>query len=130
MNPGSPDLAVRADTGVARTAEASSRGTPRALTAFAGFIDAASYLGLDRVFVANMTVLTLTLTRLAAESRIAGGHGSGTGRRVTAITAMLVGALVGAVLVLGVGLTPTLFAGAALLAAVTVVSGVRHGAGE
>jgi uncharacterized membrane protein YoaK (UPF0700 family) len=73
------------------------------------------------------TVLTQTLTRLATESRIAGSRGAGARRRVAAVTAMLIGALIGAVLVLGDGLTPTLFAGAALLATVTVISGVRQG---
>jgi uncharacterized membrane protein YoaK (UPF0700 family) len=49
------------------------------------------------------TVLTMTLTGLAAESSLAGGSGSGTLRRTSAVAAMLVGALVGALL-LKVGL--------------------------
>ncbi|HEX5925189.1 MAG TPA: YoaK family protein [Baekduia sp.] len=44
------------------------------------------------------TVLTMTLTGLAAESPLAGGNGSGTVRRTSAVVAMLVGALVGALL--------------------------------
>jgi uncharacterized membrane protein YoaK (UPF0700 family) len=44
------------------------------------------------------TVLTMTLTGLAAESPLAGGDGSGTARRATAVLAMLVGALTGALL--------------------------------
>jgi uncharacterized membrane protein YoaK (UPF0700 family) len=44
------------------------------------------------------TVLTMTLTGLAAESPVAGGDGSGTIRRTSAVVAMLVGALVGALL--------------------------------
>ena len=47
------------------------------------------------------TVLTLTITGIAADSTIAGGAGS-TGRRVVSVTAMLVGALIGAVFVLHV----------------------------
>jgi uncharacterized membrane protein YoaK (UPF0700 family) len=42
------------------------------------------------------TVLTMTLTGLAADSKLAGGDGKGSVRRVTAVTAMLLGALVGA----------------------------------
>jgi uncharacterized membrane protein YoaK (UPF0700 family) len=44
------------------------------------------------------TVLTLTLTGLAAESRLAGGTGQGTVRRVAAVATMLVGAVSGALL--------------------------------
>lgn len=44
------------------------------------------------------TVLTLTLTGLAAESRLVGGSGKGTVRRVAAVVTMLLGALVGALL--------------------------------
>jgi uncharacterized membrane protein YoaK (UPF0700 family) len=44
------------------------------------------------------TVLTMTLTGLAAELPIAGGSGSGTVRRTSAVLAMLVGALAGALL--------------------------------
>jgi hypothetical protein len=44
------------------------------------------------------TVLTMTLTGLAGDSRLAGGDGSGTVRRTAAVLAMLIGALVGALL--------------------------------
>ncbi len=46
------------------------------------------------------TVLTLTITGIAADSTLAGGTGSKSGRRLTAVAAMLVGALAGAALVL------------------------------
>jgi uncharacterized membrane protein YoaK (UPF0700 family) len=42
------------------------------------------------------TVLTMTLTGLAADSTLAGGDGRGSRRRVLAVAAMLVGALTGA----------------------------------
>ena len=45
------------------------------------------------------TVLTLTMTGLAADSAIAGGQGSRAGRRLMAVAAMLIGAVVGAALV-------------------------------
>jgi uncharacterized membrane protein YoaK (UPF0700 family) len=44
------------------------------------------------------TVLTMTLTGLAAESRLFGGTGKGSVRRTTAVLAMLLGALAGALL--------------------------------
>jgi uncharacterized membrane protein YoaK (UPF0700 family) len=44
------------------------------------------------------TVLTMTITGLAADSRLAGGSGKGTTRRISAVIAMLAGALAGALL--------------------------------
>ena len=46
------------------------------------------------------TVLTLTITGVAADSGLAGGKGSKAGRRLIAVAAMLLGAVVGAALVL------------------------------
>ena len=45
------------------------------------------------------TVLTLTITGIAADSSLAGGSGSKAGRRLTAVATMLVGAFIGAALV-------------------------------
>ena len=45
------------------------------------------------------TVLTLTITGIAADSALAGGSGSKAGRRLTAVVTMLAGALIGALLV-------------------------------
>ena len=50
------------------------------------------------------TVLTLTLTGLAADSTVAGGNNPRIGRRLLATGAMLAGAALGALLVLHVGL--------------------------
>jgi uncharacterized membrane protein YoaK (UPF0700 family) len=62
------------------------------------------------------TVLTMTLTGLAADSTIAGGSGKGTLRRTSAIVAMLVGAIAGASM-LRTGITlPLAFAAALALA--------------
>jgi uncharacterized membrane protein YoaK (UPF0700 family) len=44
------------------------------------------------------TVLTMTLTGLAADSRLFGGTGKGSARRTAAVLAMLIGALAGALL--------------------------------
>jgi uncharacterized membrane protein YoaK (UPF0700 family) len=46
------------------------------------------------------TVLTRTITGIAADARLAGGNGSKSGRRLIAIISMLGGALVGAALIL------------------------------
>jgi uncharacterized membrane protein YoaK (UPF0700 family) len=59
------------------------------------------------------TVLTMTLTGLAADSRVAGGSGQGSVRRIAAVLAMLCGAVAGALL-LEISLVPPLLAAAAL----------------
>jgi uncharacterized membrane protein YoaK (UPF0700 family) len=59
------------------------------------------------------TVLTMTLTGLAADSRLAGGSGQGSVRRIAAVLAMLCGAVAGALL-LEISLVPPLVAAAAL----------------
>jgi uncharacterized membrane protein YoaK (UPF0700 family) len=63
------------------------------------------------------TVLTLTITGIAADSALAGGTGSHAGRRLTAVAAMLAGALAGAALVLHARIYyPLLIALAAIVA--------------
>lgn len=47
----------------------------------------------------STTVLTMTLTGLAADSQLAGGDGKGNWRRGIAVASMLIGAVVGALLV-------------------------------
>jgi uncharacterized membrane protein YoaK (UPF0700 family) len=69
------------------------------------------------------TVLTLTITGIAADASIAGGAGSRAGRRMIAVTAMLVGALVGAVLVVHAQFVWPL---AIALAAVAAVAAASH----
>jgi uncharacterized membrane protein YoaK (UPF0700 family) len=66
------------------------------------------------------TVLTMTLTALAAESPAAGGSGEGSIRRLAAVVAMLVGALAGALL-LKTSLVLPLVAAAALALATWLV---------
>jgi uncharacterized membrane protein YoaK (UPF0700 family) len=63
------------------------------------------------------TVLTLTLTGLAADSRWAGGTSPRWSRRLLAVAAMLVGALIGGFLVLHISLAAALGAATALLLA-------------
>jgi uncharacterized membrane protein YoaK (UPF0700 family) len=68
----------------------------------------------------STTVLTMTLTGLAADSRLFGGSGSGTVRRSSAVISMLLGAVCGALL-LRVSL-PAVLVLAAVLAAATLIA--------
>jgi uncharacterized membrane protein YoaK (UPF0700 family) len=78
------------------------------------------------------TVLTMTLTGLAAESQLAGGSGKGSARRGTAVVVMLVGALCGGLLLKASVFAP--LALAAVLALATwllyVPAAVRLGSGS
>ena len=63
------------------------------------------------------TVLTLTLTGVAADSRLAGGDNPNLGRRIGSVAAIFAGAALGAALVMAGGLVvPLLLAGALVLA--------------
>jgi uncharacterized membrane protein YoaK (UPF0700 family) len=66
------------------------------------------------------TVLTMTLTGLAADSPVAGGSGQGSVRRISAVLAMLCGAVAGALL-LKISLAPPLLAAAAVALLVALV---------
>jgi uncharacterized membrane protein YoaK (UPF0700 family) len=66
------------------------------------------------------TVLTRTLTGLASEAGLAGGGGSQSGRRIVAVTAMLLGALTGGLLALHVAVAAALAVAAAIVLAVMV----------
>jgi uncharacterized membrane protein YoaK (UPF0700 family) len=73
------------------------------------------------------TVLTLTLTGIAADSRLGGGSGAKTARRVLSVAAMLLGAIIGALLLLQVAPVAPLGLAAAIL---VVVCGAAHRAGR
>jgi uncharacterized membrane protein YoaK (UPF0700 family) len=79
-----------------------------------------------RLGVADLTttVLTLTVTGLAADSHPAGGMHPSTGRRLAAIAAMLVGAFVGAVLIFRVSVSAAL-ALAVVLLVLNAMAGYR-----
>jgi uncharacterized membrane protein YoaK (UPF0700 family) len=66
------------------------------------------------------TVLTMTLTGLAGDSRLAGGSGAGTARRLAAVGSMLAGALIGALLVKSSLVAPLLAAAAVTVAALLI----------
>jgi uncharacterized membrane protein YoaK (UPF0700 family) len=65
------------------------------------------------------TVLTMTLTGVAADAALAGGHGSKLGRRALSVAAMLLGALIGGALVLKVDNPAPLALATGLLAIVS-----------
>jgi uncharacterized membrane protein YoaK (UPF0700 family) len=100
----------------------SSRYTVTVLLALAMGIQNATArkLGVPDV---TTTVLTLTLTGLAADSRLAGGSNPRPGRRIGSVLTMFCGALVGAVLVLHTShLWIALAAAGAVMASITVVT--------
>ncbi|MER5479661.1 YoaK family protein [Streptomyces sp. NPDC002734] len=68
------------------------------------------------------TVMTRTLTGLAADSPAAGGAAPNPGRRVLSVAALFLGALLGAALVLGGGLVPSLALPLVVLAATTAAA--------
>ncbi|MFF3408876.1 YoaK family protein [Streptomyces sp. NPDC002742] len=92
-----------------------------AVTAFAMGLRNAT---VRRLGVADLTttVLTMTLTGLAADSRLGGGVGHNSPRRIASVFAMLAGALLGAWLVLNQGLAIPLLIAALVPAALAVTA--------
>ncbi len=76
------------------------------------------------------TVLTMTLTGLAADSPAAGGSGAGSTRRISAVVAMLAGAVAGALLLKTSLVLPLAVAAAMALATWVVYSRVAQGSTE
>ena len=74
----------------------------------------------------NTTVLTQTLSGIAADLHVAGGSEPHLGRRVLAVLAMLFGAIVGSLLVLKVANWTTLAVASVLLASVIVATGAAE----
>ncbi|HEY2279099.1 MAG TPA: YoaK family protein [Streptosporangiaceae bacterium] len=73
------------------------------------------------------TVLTLTITGIAADSALAGGPGSKAGRRLVSIAAMLAGAVIGAALIRH---TQAFIPLAIALATIAIGAAVSHVAGR
>src|SRR5579859_6697850 len=71
------------------------------------------------------TVLTLTITGIAADSPLAGATGARAARRLISVLAMFVGALAGALLVLRVHIVYPLVIALIILAAVAVLGAIR-----
>jgi uncharacterized membrane protein YoaK (UPF0700 family) len=72
------------------------------------------------------TVLTLTITGISADSRIAGGTGSKIGRRLVSALSMFIGALVGAALVLKVNRVAAMLVALVILVVIAVTTTVRE----
>jgi uncharacterized membrane protein YoaK (UPF0700 family) len=68
------------------------------------------------------TVLTLTITGVAADSAVAGGQGAKAGRRLIAVAAMLAGAVIGAALALRVNIVDPLVVALVVTAAAAATS--------
>jgi uncharacterized membrane protein YoaK (UPF0700 family) len=71
------------------------------------------------------TVLTMTITGISADSRLAGGGGSKTGRRLVSAVAMFLGALIGALLLLKVSREAAILAPLVMLCVVAVTAAQR-----
>jgi uncharacterized membrane protein YoaK (UPF0700 family) len=68
------------------------------------------------------TVLTLTITGIAADTASGGGAGSTNGRRTVSVAAMIVGAVIGAVFVLHVAIALPLVTALVVLVAVVAIA--------
>src|SRR5579863_6843162 len=64
------------------------------------------------------TVLTLTIVGMAADSRLAGGSGSKAGRRLIAVLAMFIGALIGTLLIFHISIVLPLVIALIILAVI------------
>jgi uncharacterized membrane protein YoaK (UPF0700 family) len=120
-----------AAVGAALVVSLASFGTGGGISAYALVVLLAFAMGLQNATARRLgvpdlttTVLTLTVTGLAADSRLAGGSNPNTGRRVLATVAMLAGALAGSVLILRVSLSAALALAATLLA-LNAIAGYR-----
>jgi len=94
-----------------------------AATAYFVVLSTALAMGLRNAVVRKLavpdlttTVLTMTITGLAADSSLAGGHGGRTARRALSILAMFAGALAGANLLRTFGLAASLMVAALMIA--------------
>jgi uncharacterized membrane protein YoaK (UPF0700 family) len=90
---------------IAAVVAATTTVHPGNASAYALIVLMASAMGVRNATVRHIavpdlttTVLTMTLTGFAAESRLAGGSGTGSVRRLSAVLAMLAGAIAGALL--------------------------------
>jgi uncharacterized membrane protein YoaK (UPF0700 family) len=70
------------------------------------------------------TVLTLTIVGIGADSHLAGGSGSKAGRRLIAVAAMFVGALIGSLLIFHISIVYPLVLALVVTVGVAVTTGV------
>jgi uncharacterized membrane protein YoaK (UPF0700 family) len=114
------------------TTEPLDRDVRYALIALLAFAMGIQNASAQRIAVPDLTttVLTRTLTGLASEATLAGGGGSKVGRRIVAVGAMLLGALVGGLLALQVSVAAALGVALGIVLAVGLIVQVlsRHDA--
>jgi uncharacterized membrane protein YoaK (UPF0700 family) len=108
---------------IAASAAAFAAGDTSLTAAYAVVLSTAVAMGLRNAVVRKLavpdlttTVLTMTITGLAADSSLAGGHSA---RRALSILAMFAGALVGATLLRAFGLPGSLAVAALIVAALS-----------
>ncbi|MEU0677488.1 YoaK family protein [Streptomyces sp. NPDC006172] len=117
-----------AASAVAFTAPEGATATTYALiatTAFAMGLRNATVRKLNVPALTTTTVVTMTLTGLAAESHVAGGSGGRTRRRTAAVSALFAGAVTGAWLVLHHGMGVPLLLASLTSAALAVTASGR-----
>jgi uncharacterized membrane protein YoaK (UPF0700 family) len=121
---------------IAAVVAAATTVHPGNASAYALIVLMASAMGVRNAIVRSIavpdlttTVLTMTLTGFAAESRLAGGSGKGSLRRLIAVLAMLAGAVAGALLLKSSVFAPLALAAVLALATwlVYVPAAVRLG---
>lgn len=113
---------------VAATAAAPGSGAPRyLLIAMLGLTMGGQNAVARKLAVPDFTttVLTLTITGIFADARLAGGASSKVGRRLLSPLAMLVGGLAGALLVLRVGAWPVVGIALIVLCLVALTAGAQ-----
>ncbi len=111
-------VATAAAAGVAFGVTTTSAGWPRfTIIAVLAFGMGMRNSTIRRLAVPDLTttVLTMTLTGLAADSSLAGGSNPQAGRKLAAIAAMLLGAFAGALGFLHIGAGPTLLIGSVIV---------------
>jgi uncharacterized membrane protein YoaK (UPF0700 family) len=70
------------------------------------------------------TVLTLTIVGIGADSRLVGGSGSKSGRRLIAVAAMFAGALIGSLLIFHISIVYPIASAFIIMASVSVIASV------
>jgi uncharacterized membrane protein YoaK (UPF0700 family) len=119
---------VTASVGIAVTAGDPGSGVARyVLIVLLGLATGTQNAAARKLAVPDLTttVLTLTITGIFADGRLAGGTGSKIGRRLVSALAMFLGGLVGALLVLRASAALAIAVASIVLVGVTVTAAIR-----
>jgi uncharacterized membrane protein YoaK (UPF0700 family) len=118
-------LLVAASAVIVATVHNPSAGTPRYILIVVLSLSMGAQNATARKLAVpdlTTTVLTLTITGISADSRLAGGGGSKAGRRLMSALSMFLGALVGAALVLKVSRVAAILVTLGVLCAIVVIT--------